>query len=719
MATISDGFSGSAGAAMSAQGNAGWFDRPMRWSQLTLAENDVQDYDQQFWLDYFAQTHSDAVCLSAGGVVAYYPTNVPLHHRSVWLGDRDLFGELVDGCRKHGMIVVARTDSHAVHQDVFDAHPDWVAVEANGRPRRHWASPDMWVACALGPYSLEFMTEIHREIMTRYMVDGIFTNRWDGSGMCYCQHCQANFAAAYGMELPRKVDPQDICWRNYTKWYQERLFAVWRLWDAEIRKINPAARFIPNGGGGALSQLDMKTVGEMADTLFADRQGRSGIMPPWASGKDAKEYRATLGRKPIVGIFSVGLEGPYRWKDSVQSAAEIEIWVAEAIANGLRPWYTKFAGTVYDKRWLKTVSDIYNWHYRWERYMRNEKPLARVGLVYSQQTATFYGGGTAEAKVEDHTLGMYQALIEARIPFEMVHDYLLDLDHVSQFKLLILPNIAALSLEQCEQVRQFCKMGGSILATHETSLFDEEGRERQDFGLADVFGAHFKGRLPGPMKNSYLRLERDSASITQHPILAGFEETERIINGLFWLDVAPSDPSIQSPLTLIPSYPDLPMEMVYPRIKRTDTSAIFLREMDNSRIVYFPWDVERTFWEVMNIDHGTLLGNAIRWAMNEEQPVTVTGQGLIDLTIWQQKESLTVHLVNLTNPMMMKGSFREHFPISEQKVMVRIPTGMSVKSVQLLVSEQIPHFEVAADHLSVTVPLVLDREVVAIDLENQ
>ncbi len=704
--------------AGSVSGKEGWFDRPMRWSQLTLAEGDVQAYDQQFWLDYFVQTHSDAVCLSAGGVVAYYPTKVPLHHRSVWLGERDLFGELVEGCRKHGMIVVARTDSHAVHQDVFDAHPDWVAVEANGQPRRHWASPDMWVACALGPYNLEFMTEIHREIMTRYMVDGIFTNRWDGSGMCYCQHCQANFAAAFGMDLPRKVDPQDLRWRNYTKWCQERLFAVWRLWDAEIREINPDARFIPNGGGGALSQLDMKTVGEMADTLFADRQGRSGIMPPWASGKDAKEYRATLGRKPIIGIFSVGLEGPYRWKDSVQSAAEIRIWVAEAIANGLRPWYTKFTGTVYDKRWLKTVSDIYNWHHRWERYMRNEKPLARVGLVYSQQTAAFYGGAEAEAKVEDHTLGMYQALIEARVPFEMVHDHLLDLNHIRQFKLLILSNIAALSDEQCDQLRQYVKMGGSLLGTYETSLYDEEGRERKDFGIADIFGAHFKGRLPGPMKNSYLRLERDPATNAGHPILDGLDETERIINGLFWLDIEPADPLMHPPLTLIPSYPDLPMEMVYPRIERTNTAAVYLREMGSSRIVYFPWDIERTFWESLCVDHRTLLANAIAWSVNEEQPVTVTGPGLLDITVWRQKESMTVHLVNLTNPMTMKGPFREFFAVPEQRVKVRLPENARVKNVQLLVRDQMPQSEVTAGYIIVTVPSILDHEVIAIDFEN-
>lgn len=704
--------------AGSVSGKEGWFDRPMRWSQLTLAEGDVQAYDQQFWLDYFVQTHSDAVCLSAGGVVAYYPTKVPLHHRSVWLGERDLFGELVEGCRKHGMIVVARTDSHSVHQDVFEAHPDWVAVEANGQPRRHWASPDMWVACALGPYNLEFMTEIHREIMTRYMVDGIFTNRWDGSGMCYCQHCQANFAAAFGMDLPRKIDPQDLRWRNYTKWCQERLFAVWRLWDAEIREINPDARFIPNGGGGALSQLDMKTVGEMADTLFADRQGRSGIMPPWASGKDAKEYRATLGRKPIIGIFSVGMEGPYRWKDSVQSAAEIRIWVAEAIANGLRPWYTKFAGTVYDKRWLKTVSDIYNWHHRWERYMRNEKPLARVGLVYSQQTAAFYGGAEAEAKVEDHTLGMYQALIEARVPFEMVHDHLLDLNHIRQFKLLILSNIAALSDEQCDQLRQYVKMGGSLLGTYETSLYDEEGRERKDFGIADIFGAHFKGRLPGPMKNSYLRLERDPATNAGHPILDGLDETERIINGLFWLDIEPADPLKLPPLTLIPSYPDLPMEMVYPRIERTNTAAVYLREMGSSRIVYFPWDIERTFWESLCVDHRTLLANAIAWSMNEEQPVTVTGPGLLDITVWRQKESMTVHLVNLTNPMTMKGPFREFFAVPEQRVKVRLPENARVKNVQLLVRDQMPQSEVTAGYITVTVPSILDHEVIAIDFEN-
>jgi hypothetical protein len=234
-----------------------------------------------------------------------------------------------------------------------------------------------------------------------------------------------------------------------------------------------------------------------------------------------------------------------------------------------------------------------------------------------------------------------------------------------------------------------------------------------------MFGVHFNGRMPGPMKNSYLQLERGSPDDPENPILAGLDETERIINGLYFLDVEPIDRSRLPLLTLIPSYPDLPMEMVYPRVKKTDIAAVYLNEINGNRVVYFPWDIERTFWEVMSGDHLKLLANSIRWALNEEQPVTVTGKGLLDITIWRQKESLTVHLVNLTNPMMMKGPYREHFPIAEQKVKVHIPPGVSVKNVHLLVNEQIPHVEKAVDFIIVTVPSIIDREVIAIDIEHQ
>ena len=689
-----------AAAASAAAPSDGWFDRPMRWAQLTLVEDDPGKFDLPFWLDYFRRTHSDAACLSAGGCVAYYPTKVPLHYRSQWLGDHDPFGDLVAGCRKLNMAVIARTDPHAAHQDVADAHPDWIAVNAEGNKIHHPVMPELYITCALGPYNFEFMTAVTKEIVSLYKVDGIFSNRWSGSGMCYCEHCRANFHTASGLDLPRTNNAHDPARRAYIDWRQQRLFELWRLWDSEIQKINPAASYIPNSGGGATADLDMKTIGDLAPILFADRQARSGLTAPWANGRNGKEYRSTMGAKPIGGIFSVGVEEPYRWKDSVQSAPEIRLWVLDGVANGLRPWFTKFAGSINDRRWLPVVEDLYVWHYRNERYLRNQRPLARVGMVYSQQTSRFFG------RTEDHTLGYYQALIEARIPFEMVHDQLLDAAHTDAFKVLVFPNIAALSTRQCDQIRDFVHRGGSIVATHQTSLYDEVGVRRSDFGLADLFGASFDGQIDARMQNSYLTLEN------RHPLLAGLEDTRRIINGVSRVHTRTVGAYPDPPLTLIPSYPDLPMEEVFARVPKTGIPEVFVREVGKGRVVYFPWDIDRTFWEVLSPDHGKLLRNAVTWAANEPAPVTVTGPGVLDVTIWKQASSMTVHLVNLTNPMMMKGPIREFLPLPPQTVAIRA----NPKKVHLLVSGATPRIQQSNGIVTLTIPSILDHEVIAIDL---
>lgn len=697
---------------------SGWFDRPMRWVQLTLVENDPGRFDPQFWLDYFRRLHADAATLSAGGIVAYYPTEVPLHHRSAWLGESDPFGTLVAGCRALGMQVVARTDPHAARENVRAAHPDWIATTKAGEPLRHWANPDLWVTCALGPYNFEFMDQVHREIVSKYRVDGIFANRWSPQGGdCYCVHCQKNFADATGRELPRTTDRElprttdrlDPLRRQFLEWRKARLTELWKRWDATIRAANPDARFIPNG------PPDLKTAGELAAIQFTDNQARRGVTPPWANGRRAKEYRSVMGRRPIGGIFSVGLEEPYRWKDSVQSEPEIRLWVAEGTANGMRPWVTKFSGVLYDRRWLPIVERIYQWHFRHERYLRNETPLARVALLHSEQTATYHSGIAAGDRAADHMLGMYHALIEARVPFELVHEAFLTSDRLDQFKLLILADAAALSEAQCGAIRDYVSRGGSLLATFATSLYDEVGRRRDDFGLADVFGVSFSGRLDGPMQNSYLSLDADPSTGRRHPILDGLEDAPRIINGVFRIDVKPT-PHFPSPVTLIPSYPDLPMEDVYPRVPHTETRELYLRDLGRSRIVYIPWDIDRTFWEVMCVDHGRLLRNAVTWAANEPPPVEVDGPGLLDVTIWRQRDSMTVHLVNLTNPMMMKGPLREAIPIGPQRARIRLPAGRQASNVQLLTAGTTLRAQQASGVLTLTVPSVEVHEVIAIDL---
>ncbi|GAB3784403.1 family 10 glycosylhydrolase [Spirosoma horti] len=685
-----------------------WLDGPMRWAQLAFVERDPGHYDPDFWLSYFKRIHADGALLSAGGVVAFYPTNIPLHHRSDYLGNADTLGYLVEGCKKQGMKIMLRTDPHAARQNVYDAHPDWIAVNVDGSKRRHWANPELWVTCSLGPYNFEFMPQVNKEIMQRFQPEGIFSNRWAGHDICYCEHCTRNFKAATGLELPKKIERLDPTYRKWSEWRTNRLREVWALWDAGIRQQRPASRFIPNGFP------DKIVTGKEADLFFADQQARRGLMAPWSNGKGAKELRSTLGMKPLIGIFSVGIEEEYRWKDSVQSDAEIRIWVAEGTANGMRPCFVKFGGDIYDKRWMEAVAKVYEGYHKNETYLRNTASMARVGVVYSEQTDRNYGGKPWQQKSSDHLDGIYQTLVESRVPFDMVNDRLLTPDDLKRFKLLILPNIAALSDAQCGQLQAFVKAGGSLMATFETSLYDEEGNQRPDFGLASLLGVSYNQKVEGPMRNSYLHLRHDAKNSQSQAILKGLDGTPRIINAIYKVDVKPTA-TFPSPVTLIPTYPDLPMEDVYPRVAETDTREIYLRQVGKGRVAYIPGDLDRSFWQLLNMDHGQLLSNVINWALDEAPVAAVTGPGVIDVNVWRQASSMTVHLVNLTNPMMLKGPFRELIPVDAQ-VSVQVPAGAKVTGVKLLMSGQTPRFEVKNGQVTVNVPKVLDHEIVALDL---
>jgi hypothetical protein len=678
--------------------------RPMRWAQLVFVEDDPGNYDPQFWLDYFKRIHADGACLGAGGYTAFYPSQVPLHYVSRYMKPgMDPFGDLLAGCRKLGMSVIARTDPHAAHDEIYRAHPDWIAVDAEGKKRRHWAFPEAWVSCVLGPFSFEFMTAVTEEIARKYDVDGIFTNRWEGSGTCYCEHCTANFKKATGFDIPRDSSPPQVKYA-YDEWKEDRLFEQWHLWDKTIRKHRPNARFIANSGGGALSRIDMVRLGRLSSILFADRQARNGAMPMWINGKYAKEYRATMASKPVGGIFSVGLEASYRWKDSVQDAPELRSFVADGIANGIRPWFAKFNGKVIDKRWMEPVAQTYDWCWRNEKYLRNTESLARVAVVYSQRTARRYG-----AKVDDHINGFYHSLIEARVPFEMAHDELLD-GAAQKHKLLILPNTAALSDAQCNQIRAFVKAGGSLIATHETSLYDEQGRRRKDFGLSDVFGCSFAGEVTPRMQNAYLMLNGP------HPLLRGLEDTPRIIHGVGRVATKPHDAGAKQPLLFVPSYPDLPMEEVYPRAEqKTSQPEVYVRQFGAGRVVYFPFDLDRTYWEILAADHGRLLRNAVAWALPDGAGVEVQGPGLLDVTAWRQDRSAAVHLVNLNDAMSMRGFVRENVPVGPFTVEIALPSGIAPKAIKLLEANTPAKFQSRGRSLSVTVPSVRVHEVVAID----
>jgi hypothetical protein len=687
-----------------------WANNAMRWAQVAFTEEDPPRYDPNFWFELFRKTYVEAVCLSAGGDIAFYPTAVPLHKRARDLGDRDMFGEMVKGCRAQNISIIARVDPHAMSEEAYAAHPEWAACTEDGKPRRHWAAADMWVTCQNGGFMFDFMPAVLKEITDRYRPEGFFGNRWAGSGMCYCQTCRTKFRAATGLELPTSNDPQDPRRKAYIQWNADMRWKQFTLWNDTVKASRADCFFSPNGGLNDPQKV-------IHPLVAVDRQGRAGTTPVWMMGKYAKQVRAYMQNLPVCGLFNVGVEDDNRWKDSVQVGPELEAWAHSGIAQGFRPWYCKFNARIFDARWVAPVTKIFQWHHANDRYMRNTANLARVAMVNSTQSGIFTAGGTAftagdgvraAQRVTDSVNGYYQALVEARIPFEMADDRQLEPKHIARYRVLVLADVAAMSDAQCEQIRAYVKAGGRIVATGETSLYDELGKKRANFGLSDLFGCDYVKTENG-VKNSYLTPRHP------HPLTRGLEDAPRIIAATQQITVKSHDAG-KPPLTLVPSYPDLPMERVFTAQEETDIAMAYCHEVGKGRVVYFPMDLDRTFWEVLAPDHLVLLANAVTWAADETPPMLVTGPGMLDIAYWRQKNSLAAHLVNMNNPMMMKGPYREIMPAGPYIVSLDIPAGAKVGAVRLLESGAVPKTSRDGNRLVVEVPRIALHEVVAVDL---
>src|SRR5688572_17606467 len=147
-----------------------WVWQPMRWVQVNFTEDDPGRFDPTFWLDFMRRTNTHGACLSAGGIVAFYPTKVPFHYRSRFLGSSDPFGDMAKACKAMGLRVLARVDPSVLRDDAVAAHPDWVARTASGEPQKHPADPALYLSCPNGPVSFEWMPQVIREIMSTYPV---------------------------------------------------------------------------------------------------------------------------------------------------------------------------------------------------------------------------------------------------------------------------------------------------------------------------------------------------------------------------------------------------------------------------------------------------------------------------------------------------------------------------------------------------------------------
>lgn len=292
--------------------------------------------------------------------------------------------------------------------------------------------------------------------------------------------------------------------------------------------------------------------------------------------------------------------------------------------------------------------------------------------------------------------------------FDFVYQGNLTAENLKPYRALLIPDAAYLRDSECEVIQQYAASGGSVLATFETSRYNEWGEPRADFSLADLFGVSLAVDVIGPSENSYMYIRRG------HPILEGFTGTQILPGTEYRVAVSPLGPESLD-LSVIPDYSPHPPEMDYARILKTSEPAAVFRQRGTSRVVHFPGDVERAARRSGNVDLGLLLRNSIAWLLAESSaPASVEGAGMMELFAWETEPGFALHILNYTNPNMTRPFIREYYPIGPLNVEIDGPAGKKISTVRALRAGRNLTFQREGSGVRLEVPLVQDYEVIAL-----
>jgi hypothetical protein len=593
-----------------------WYKKLTRWGQTNITEPDPQQYDLSWWRKQWKRTQVQGVIINAGGIVSYYPSKVPLHKPSKFLNGRDLFGELCRAAHEDGLAVFARMDSNRASEEFYKAHPDWFAVDVNGKPHR---ADDLYITCVNGPYYNEHIPAILREIITLYHPEGFTDNSWSGLGRgtpCYCENCKKGFRNYSGKDIPTVKDWGDKTYQQWIRWNYDRRLELWDNNRVTKEAGGQSCTWSGMNSGSISGQSsafrDYRGICDKADIMMIDDQGRSDASGFQHNADIGKFLHGLLGwDKLIPESMAMYQQGSVTFRVSAKPASEARMWMIEGISGGIQPWWHHVAAYHEDRRAYHTAIPVMNWHRTNEKYLINRHPVATVGVVWSQQNTDFYGRDNAGQLVDLPYRGITEALLLARIPYIPVHA-----DHIDreapQLSLLILPNFGAITDAQAAAVQRFVEAGGGLVATGESSLYDEWGNARPDFALSGLFGAHanatHRANASANTAHSYLRLTPElrkqvdgpeignEPAITgaRHQILKGFEETDILPYG-GRLEAMHTDAGVEVLMTYIPPFPVYPPETSWMRQPKTDIPGLILNSKNKGRVAFMPADIDRRF----------------------------------------------------------------------------------------------------------------------------
>ncbi|TBL75153.1 alpha-amylase family protein [Paenibacillus thalictri] len=602
---------------------AWWEKNNLRLIQNNLRESDA-NLDVDALIGELKRLSTNVLMMNAGGIVAFYPTQLEYHYRAAGQ-EKDLLREAIDKAHANGMKFIARFDFSKAHESIYARKPEWFYKSKDGREVNYFG---IYHTCINGYYQQQYSLQMIDEVISNYDVDGIFFNmfgyqNWDYSGnyygTCFCDNCKTRFSEMFGLELPDKEDLNDPVYRTYKQFQdittKQMLDNIHELVQSKNKDI-------------AISTYNEHKVD------IVRKESNTAIKRPhpvwlYSGSENVKSLEDSWDDKLVSNCCINAIDLFYRFTGVSKHEVNIRLKEGLASGSGLDFCIIGVFEDYPDRENLQTVQSIFKYHEENESYYGRFLSAADVALIKP--------GGPLHKNSKEYA-GIFKMLKEQHILFDVIHqdNMTAKADSLQRYKAVIVPDIAAFSQEQLAVLEQAQQDGVHLLATGLS--FTEAGAN-----------ADFSGRLFGlnpesvdtKMRAAYLKTD-DKTIFNRFP-----ERDWVILDGTY--QYAQFAGAAGNPLPLVSASTFGPPERALGHTVMGYAGAA-IRENGRGKAVYMPWQPGELYHQFGYADHKHVLLDLLDHAL-EGQPYKVETNAPQNVELFFNRlddETYILHLLNLS-----------------------------------------------------------------------
>lgn len=673
-----------------------WYQQPLRILQTVLRETDAREYDANAVVAYMKEAGCDMLVVNAGGIVDFFQNPLPAANINPFMGDRDIVREITARCKEEGFRVIVRVDFRGVEEHIYRQHPDWFSVDHNGDPQMlTYTEPRLHSACYTGYYRTEHAEQFIRHLMENYDVDGIWHNSIGVVGICHCNRCRSSYREEFGTELPVQAESTDEELSRYMVWKEQvadrhmdhmrrtvKSYGDDKVYTAEVFTMFYGTRQVDLG-------IDLYNARDHFDFLvsvaFLTPNQEHITYDEITYANTIVTFLKSMAPEKEAIILYGGNGTAHRY---VRDAPiDLNVWLWQALAAGGRFWNCNFTGmhpaATHDRRNAFNNTEPYFFVKKNEKLLEGHAPVQPIGIYYSKYTRQFYRIPPEEGDSFDGCIqGMRSVLVENHIPHGFIADDQVTAERLSRYKLLILPNVRAMSSPEIELIRAYVHNGGKLLATYASTLFDENGRQRNDFGLADVFGCRFTGDKINTRQDTYQYILQPDHEIVR----PDSKKTELMVNSGYTLLCNP-DETARVICTYTPQVHNQPPEKAWTDDWETEYPGLLAHSYGAGEVIYFANQPDQSNFEMGHPDLRNLLHRSIRYLVPDGIPVATNAPESVHIGLTRSHRDPSSFICSLVNTTSApKRPLRTMTPVNDIDVSLSLE-GRSLKRYNILRSQ--------------------------------